>query len=778
MILPALLAAALLASGFTQDAPRVSARLSATTVGIGEPVIFEIVVEGGSDDIAIGAPAFPPGLALQGTQDFTEMHFSLPGGRKQTRRREFALYATAPGRLRIPPVTITIGNTSYRTNAVELQVSGVAAPRSVESTDDAWLRATMQPETVYVGQQSTLTVEAGFSEEVRSRLTRPPVFDTPSPTGFWVQDVPGGVQAHLRNIDGRMFEVQTVQRAYFPLSAGSFAFAPARAVIDVREGFLFAPETREIRSKSPKVVVLPLPEAGRPPDYRGAVGSYSVRAFLQPDTVSAGEAVQITVEITGHGNLKAAPPPPLPTIAGVEQFTPTEDASLAFDGAVVQGTKRFQWVVIPERAGTIEVPAVSYAFFEPATRTYRRAASKPLALVVLPTTASGDDASTGVAALRAARTRPQPAPLRWVRSRGFLVAQLVPVALLVALLLGQRLRRGRSRAALLMLELRRVAAAHSPFPEFLRDVESIMRAAVAERTGDAAARTAEVHAVGATLRRADVAEDIAARVVALIDRLETQRFAPAAAEAAERKALLIEAEELLRRLQRRTAQGPRAALAMLAVLQIGGSAPFERGVELYGGGHFREAASTFESVVAVDSTDIAAWSNLGNAYYRSGERGRAIWAWARAARAAPRDGAIIRNLQAAGAIEVLRTRPPLSVRPVEWYLLAAVAWWLAVALVMVAVVRRKRHLLSWALPALAAMVVALLVGIIADGRAYAVAISEETRLYGDPTVHSPVVRTVQSGAGLDVLEQRGDWLRVRTVTQAEGWVEEDAVGLL
>ena len=40
------------------------------------------------------------------------------------------------------------------------------------------------------------------------------------------------------------------------------------------------------------------------------------------------------------------------------------------------------------------------------------------------------------------------------------------------------------------------------------------------------------------------------------------------------------------------------------------------------------------------------------------------------------------------------------------------------------------------------------------------------------------MRTVQSGAGLDVVEVRGDWLRVRTLTQAEGWVEADAAGLL
>jgi uncharacterized protein YgiM (DUF1202 family) len=75
-------------------------------------------------------------------------------------------------------------------------------------------------------------------------------------------------------------------------------------------------------------------------------------------------------------------------------------------------------------------------------------------------------------------------------------------------------------------------------------------------------------------------------------------------------------------------------------------------------------------------------------------------------------------------------------------------------------------------------VIALSVGAVSDGRSYAVALQDQTPLYGDPTIHSPVVRNIQGGAGLDVLETRGDWLRVRTVTQAEGWVENDAVGRL
>ena len=205
---------------------------------------------------------------------------------------------------------------------------------------------------------------------------------------------------------------------------------------------------------------------------------------------------------------------------------------------------------------------------------------------------------------------------------------------------------------------------------------------------------------------------------------------------------------------------------------------FQQGVALYEAGKFTEASHAFEVQTQQNPHDVAAWSNLGNAYFRAGNRGRAIWAWARAAREAPRDATASANLQAAGAVEVLRTRPPLSVRPVEWYFLAALCWWLAAAIAAFAILRRKRDLFIWAGPLILLAAVFLTTGSVADQKRYAVALETETKLYGDPTVHSPVVRTVQSGAGLDVLENRGEWVRVRTLTQAEGWVESDAIGLL
>jgi hypothetical protein len=756
----AIVCAAALAMGGQQDGPQVSARLSATSVGVGEAVVLEISVTNASGDVEIGTPQIPTGLDLGGTQDFTEMHFSMPGGRRVTKRREYALVARTPGRFRIPPVVVMVGKNRYRTNAVEIAVTGVAPSRTMESSEEAWLRATMSPETVYVGQQSTLNVEAGFSDDLRVRLTRPPIFDTPSPTGFWVQDIPGGAHSLLRSVNGRVTEIQTLQRAYFPLSPGRFALAPARAIIDVREGFLFAPETREIRSASPKLIVRAVPEAGRPADFRGAVGSYTISATVEPLTVAAGEAAQIRVIISGRGNIKAIPQPVLPALPGVEQFAPSEEATVLFDGAAAGGNKVVQWVIIPEQPGVVRIPAIAYSFFDPAVRAFRTVAAQPLELTVTEGRDISDDDATP-AALRAIQPNPRPASLEWVRSRNFILLQLLPLLVIIGLLIARVIAARQPPGRHLFAALARLRDPELPYNVFLRDLENLIRAALSENPD-----------AGAVLQQ---------RAGELIQRIETQRFAPSASEPAERDRLLTEAESLLKELEGASRPGSKAhgALLMLMLLQAQPqSAAFEQGLDRYRAGQFTEAAQSFERAVAADSTDVAGWTNLGNSYFRAGDRGRAVWAWARAATDAPRDRALVQNLRSAGAVEVLRTRPPLSVRAVEWYFLAAIGWWVACAIAIVAIVKRRSSLISWALLPVLVAAVALIVGIVADHQRYAVALTEDTPLYGDPTVRSPVVRKVPAGAGLDILETRGDWLRVRTVAQSEGWVEAEDVGRL
>lgn len=745
------LALALMLPASQQDRTRVNAQLSQESTRVGETVVLAISVETPSNaDVEFRLPQLPATLVVAGTQESTHMQYSIPGGRRRIIAREIVLQPRSAGTYNIPGIEVVIGGTSHRTRALVLRVSNVAAASPAMPATEAWLRVTMSPETVYVGQQTTLTAEAGFSEEVRLRLTRPPIFDTPAPTGFWVHEIPGGVRSQLRQRDNRVVEVQTRKVAYFPLNAGRFALKQSRVIVDVRQGFLYAPETREMRSNSARLVVLPLPERNRPATFRGAVGRYEMEANVEPLTVAAGEPVQIRLVISGIGNIKAVAPPRLPQILGAEAFAPTEESVTEVDGETVGGTKTFNYVLIPERQGTLEIPAITFTYFDPVARGYRDARADPVQVRVLP---SGSDTPADVdpGTLRPLRTSASGRSLRWVRSTGFVLLQLMPLLAIAGLLAAQRRRPRTHQAAEFLARVRATASLSNH--EVYGELDRIVRAAMADE--DAAP------------------EVVSGRAAPLVERIRGARFAPSPPSASERAAIVREAEQVITELfARRTAHGAWFVFALAIAQQA------NPGVQAYEAGRYREAVAAFEQQTRADPADASGWYNLGNAHYRAGERGHAIWAWARALQLEPRSDDVVHNLRAAGSAEPMRVRPPLTITAEEWFLMAALLWWMAAAFVIVPLARKERPG-PWAAAPLIVAVIFVSVGWRATrAPRFAVARTEQAVLHADPTIRSATVRHVRAGAVLVVVEARAEWLRVRTIDHREAWVSADDVGLL
>ena len=752
MVKLALVFALLLPAG-QQDRTRVRAELSQETVRVGETVVLAITVETPSGaDINIRPPQLPGTLVVVGSQESTQVHYAIPGGRRRVIVRELVLQPATQGTFTIPQITVEIGGNAYRTHSLTLSVTGSAATSPTMSAHEAWLRVSMSPDTVYVGQQTTLTAEAGFSEDVRLRLTRPPIFDTPAPTGFWVQDVPGGVRSELRQVDGRVVEVQTKQVAYFPLSPGRFALKQSRVIVDVRQGFLYAPETREIRSNSPRLTVLPLPERGRPTTFRGAVGRFTLQSSVEPLSVAAGEPVQIKLLISGTGNVKSLSAPALPQVLGAEVFAPTEESATRIDGGLVGGTKTFNYVLIPEAEGVLKIPAITFSYFDPFTRAYQSVQAEPVEVRVTESeTAVNDETPSGV--LRPLRLKPSGGGLRWVRSRGFVLAQLIPLFVIAGWWLAQRRRPRLNYGASYLSRIRATAAL--PNDQVYRELDRIIHEAMTQPA---------VHP--------DV---VTGQAQPLIRRIRDARFAPVPPSAGERLAITRDAERVVGALfERRTAHAGAFALIGLIALQQ----PHQQGVQAYDAGDYGRAVAAFSEHVQQAPHDASGWYNLGNAHYRAGQTGRAIWAWAQALQREPRSGDIVHNLQTATNLEAIRVRPPLAVTADEWWLLAGVLWWIGAGFIILALVRKRRPTPWVALPLVLALILAMAGWRAASPPPYAITLPPQSVLYSEPTVRSPIVRRVRAGAVLTVDQDRGDWLQVHTIDARQAWVARDDVGLL
>ena len=204
-----------------------------------------------------------------------------------------------------------------------------------------------------------------------------------------------------------------------------------------------------------------------------------------------------------------------------------------------------------------------------------------------------------------------------------------------------------------------------------------------------------------------------------------------------------------------------------------------------------QVASAYETLTQSGQASAALYFNLGNAFFKSGQIGRAIAAYREAEEITPRDPDLRANLQFARNQTPSPTLTPgrwqrwlgrLTLN--EWTVLAAGALWLWLLLLA---------LLQWR-PALKPGLRGYLYGLAVIGLALsacvlfslrqtrftrtAIVVAGEAIVRYGPLPESPAAFTVHDGAELQVLDQKDEWLRVSAGPRRVGWLHRDQTLLL
>src|SRR4029079_13689063 len=139
----------------------------------------------------------------------------------------------------------------------------------------------------------------------------------------WSEDVPsttpkGRLAYTQETLNGHVYQVaQLYQRALFPLREGKLTITPLEADIAQVDFFGTALRTQRLKTEPFTIEAIPLPKEGRPASFdAGNVGKYTLAARADRTTVSVGEAVTVTLEIKGTGNVRKVQPPAIAPPAG------------------------------------------------------------------------------------------------------------------------------------------------------------------------------------------------------------------------------------------------------------------------------------------------------------------------------------------------------------------------------------------------------------------------------------------------------------------------------
>ncbi len=527
------------------------------------------------------------------------------------------------------------------------------------------VHAIVVPETVYVGQQATYQLGVFMESVTRQKMRRNPEYRAPEVRDLLAYDLRDPARGYVRVAGDRPYEVHVFRRALFALAPGIVEIPAAQLSYTLPQGesYFSREESFSMRSERARLVVIEPPIAGRPTDWKGAVGVYRVTAKLGTARAKAGDPLVVTLRVEGQGNLTLLPRPAFSLSWGTV-IPADERVSVDSQPALLRGAKEFDWLVTPNAAGAQTIPPIRFAFFNPYARRYETTESAPLStqvaagdVVAPPPTAEATPTAPG-ARVTIERTFDGERSDPLGQSAVYLL--LLALAPIPALWSFWRTRPRRVPPPLTARErLARVDGTRSPD----RDAAAILRRtlldALRERTGLEEARLTADGAWERALRLEGVTPETADRTAALLRELDASSFHPPhhpPGDLAERSRALfarIDAEARGRRQGRGIARiirrRARAVLPVLVLLAttplfagsiVDARAAFLKGVTAFDGGDFRLAARHFADAAREAPRSAAAWADFGTASWAAADSANAVVGWQRALRLRPTDGSL------------------------------------------------------------------------------------------------------------------------------------------
>ncbi len=255
-------------------------------------------------------------------------------------------------------------------------------PSAARATPIVMYLATPEKTTAYVGEEIEVHYELITQADVQGlEFVEPPKFP-----GFWAEDLekPERPKGRQEVYEGRRVTRFTLLKKLISgLTPGPATLPTAsirvgiRSPVDPFEDPFAWMEPRQIQlnTKPIEIKVLAVPGV---PSFAGPVGRFELTASVNRGSVKSGEAVNLKVRLAGSGNLRTATDPPKVEIAGARVYPPTTKMGPSRVKGATGSSIDWEFVVIPESAGSLTVPSIRLNVFDPAERRVIAKATAPI----------------------------------------------------------------------------------------------------------------------------------------------------------------------------------------------------------------------------------------------------------------------------------------------------------------------------------------------------------------------------------------------------------------
>ncbi|MBO7307698.1 MAG: protein BatD [Alistipes sp.] len=373
-------------------------------------------------DNTFKSPSFEGFTVIAGPAVSTGMEMQWINGHQTTnysRTYTFVLLPQDAGKFTIDAASIEVDGKKYQTKPLLIEVideSAAPAPNAAATKQQSTQQPAQQPSQQQkdkspekgVGRDDIFIVlnvsdkEVYKGEALRAtlmlytRVDYPEIqsFNMPTFNDFWTQEVTSRTSPSRAEYNGRIYDTyKLTEHIIAPQRTGNITISPAelnvaiRIITQTNTGSMFhsghhvSYVNRVLRSQPVTIKVKEFP-ANAPASFSGVVGSFTMSSKAPEATMSANSSNELSVTISGSGNLKfiAAPKLTLPESFEIYDTKVIDNIRTSASGS--SGSITYTYPFVARAAGEYHIEPLVFSYFDLESKQYKSLSTEPFVITV------------------------------------------------------------------------------------------------------------------------------------------------------------------------------------------------------------------------------------------------------------------------------------------------------------------------------------------------------------------------------------------------------------
>ena len=374
---------------------KFEAKVSKKKLGVNERLRIDFEMNQDGDNFV--PPSFQD-FTVVGGPNTSVSNYWANGKRSFSKTYSYFLAPKGQGNFTIKQAVIEIKGETYKTFPVKVQVTkAIEKPKNGSNleyvaSESIHLVAELSNSKPYLNEAITIVYKLYVAPNVSVNGWRDK--QNPGFSDFWSQNIEvKAYKAENGQYKGEDYRYVVLKKAVlYPQKTGALKLEPyvldltvevPTSRYDIFGNRIVKKVPQTITAGSRTINVKPLPEQGRPADFKGAVGNFNFKMTTSKISLDAGESLQAKIEVTGKGNLKLFELPKLAVPSSLEVYEPEHKENVRTNLSGMQGGISDTYTLVPQFKGKYPLPSLSFSYFDTRTETYKRINSDEIVIDVV-----------------------------------------------------------------------------------------------------------------------------------------------------------------------------------------------------------------------------------------------------------------------------------------------------------------------------------------------------------------------------------------------------------